>query len=95
MYGYYALVTVKPSVRKYGLYITPVQILQFVVCLLALLPDAVDVLLYGGARCNSTQRAVVWMLFAYGSYLVMFTKMFTSKKNASRKDISTRASKTL
>ena len=95
MYGYYSVVTVAPSVRKYGLYITPVQILQFVVCLLSLLPEALDALLYGAARCKSTQRAVVWMLFTYGIYLAMFTKMFKAKKKAAREDKITRASKTL
>ena len=71
-----------PGVRKYGLYITPIQILQFILCLLSLIPDAIDILLYGGARCGATKRGVAWIVFAYGFYLVLFTKMFNAKKKA-------------
>ena len=93
MYGYYSAVTIAPSVRKYGLYITPIQITQFIICLLSLLPDAYDTMIHGGARCGSTTRAVIWMLFTYGAYLGMFVIMFGIKKKAAKRDES-RARKT-
>jgi len=84
MYGYYAVVTVAPSVRKYGLYITPVQILQFLICLVSVLPEAADALLNGGARCGATKRCVGYMLFCYLTYLAFFVQMFKDKKAAAR-----------
>lgn len=80
MYGYYAIVTVAPSVRKYGLYITPIQILQFLLCLASLVPEAADALLNDGLRCGATKRCVAWMLFCYLTYLGFFIKMFNDKK---------------
>ena len=82
MYGYYAAVTVFPDLRKYGIYITPIQILQFMVCLLALVPDTIDALAFESARCGATKRCVAWILFAYFTYLGFFIKMFQDKKKA-------------
>lgn len=84
MYAYYALVDAYPGVRKYGLYITPIQILQFILCLGILMPEAIDALTNEGKRCGMTKRAAVWMLFAYGTYLVFFWKMFQLKKEDAR-----------
>ena len=65
---------------RYGLLITPIQITQFIICLVFMLPEAIDALAFDGARCGTTKRAGAWMLFAYGTYLYLFTRMFAVKK---------------
>jgi hypothetical protein len=82
MYGYYAGVTVMPSVKKYGKYITPIQILQFRVCLLSLVPSFIDLLFNQSRRCGDTTRCVWYMVFTYAVYLVLFVKMSNAKKAA-------------
>lgn len=82
MYGYYALVTVVPGVKQFGLLITPIQIVQFILCIAALVPESVDALAMGGVSCGATTRATVWMFFAYGVYLYLFVRMFGEKKAA-------------
>jgi len=84
MYGYYTLVTIMPSAQKFGIYITPVQIFQFMLCLASFAPEAVDSVLFGGASCGATKRCSAWMLFAYLTYLGFFVKMFADKKAARR-----------
>jgi len=84
MYGYYTLVTVSPSVQKFGIYITPIQIFQFMLCLASFAPEAADAVLNGGAACGATRRCSGWMLFAYITYLGFFVKMFADKKAARR-----------
>ena len=84
MYGYYTAVTVLPFVQKFGIYITPVQIFQFMLCLTSFAPEAIDSVLFGGSACGATKRCSAWMLFAYITYLFFFVKMFADKKKARR-----------
>jgi hypothetical protein len=86
MYAYYALVTVFPGVRKFGLYITPIQIFQFIICLTTVAPEAVDALVLGGAAgCGMTKRCAVWMAITYGAFLYMFWQLYNDKKRLARK----------
>lgn len=84
MYGYYTIVTVVPSAQKFGIYITPVQIFQFMLCLTSFAPEAIDSVLNGGSACGATKRCSAWMLFAYITYLFFFVKMFADKKKSRR-----------
>jgi hypothetical protein len=86
MYAYYALVTLFPSMSRFGLYITPVQLLQFVICIVAMLYEAFDSLVFSGASCGMTKRAALWMAFTYSSYLYMFWNMYGAKKSARNED---------
>jgi hypothetical protein len=94
MYGYYALVTVFPAMRKFGLYITPIQIVQFMLCLLSIVPESIDAIAFGGAHCGATVRCVHVMLFAYLTYLYLFVKMYRDKKAAVKAAKAAKAAKT-
>lgn len=84
MYGYYTAVTVFPSVQKFGIYITPIQIFQFMFCLASFVWESGDAVFFGSASCGTSKRAAAWMLFTYSTYLYFFVKMFADKKAARR-----------
>ena len=78
MYAYYTVVTLYPSIETIGIYITSIQITQFILCLMAFAPEAVDAV-GGGVACGATRRCSAWMFFAYTVYLGFFVKMFRDK----------------
>merc|ERR1711907_194634 len=83
MYAYYFLTTITPEVKAFATYITPIQILQFIMCLLSLVPEAMGMLTGFPDKCTSgTKRSVGWMIFTYSIFLCLFVKMFGDKKKA-------------
>lgn len=80
MYAYYMLSSVTPAIRHFGIYITPIQILQFILCLLSLVPETVGTIAGTGKCSTGTQRSLVWMWCTYSVFLCLFVKMFTEKK---------------
>jgi len=77
MYAYYFLTDFWKGVRKFGIFITPIQIIQFIMCLTALVPETF-------LECGSKPRAIQWMWFTYCTFLAFFVKMFLDKKKARR-----------
>jgi len=80
MYAYYFLTDFWPGARRYGIFITPIQIFQFILCLSALVPSVLS-----PARCGGTVRGVAWMVMTYSVFLTLFVKMFANKKKARSK----------
>jgi len=78
MYGYYALVEIFPaSLRRYGgKIVTPIQIVQFIFCLLSLAWEAVH-----RESCGSDPAAMVWLAFTYSVFLAFFIKVFFNKNS--------------
>jgi len=77
MYGYYCLSEHWQGVRNFGVYITPTQIIQFLIVMAGLVPNTIS-----PAECGSTPRAVAWWWITYTFFLCFFTKMFMDKMNA-------------
>lgn len=79
MYAYYAGTEVGLP-RKYGLFITPMQITQFYFCLALAVKDCVFALLYGPSACGLNVYTLAYNMICYGVFLVFFVRMYTSKK---------------
>eukprot|EP01062_Namystynia_karyoxenos_P059842 TRINITY_DN51265_c0_g1_i1.p1 TRINITY_DN51265_c0_g1~~TRINITY_DN51265_c0_g1_i1.p1 ORF type:complete len:307 (+),score=97.22 TRINITY_DN51265_c0_g1_i1:86-922(+) len=79
MYGYYFLTDFWVGVRKYGIFITPIQIIQFILCLAALVPETAYT-----KQCRAHRPTIGWMWFTYSVFLCLFVKMFMDKKRARR-----------
>jgi len=77
MYGYYCITEHWQGARMYGVFITPSQIVQFLIVMVGLIPSTLN-----PEGCGATKRSVVWWWFAYSVWLVLFTKMFLKKKTA-------------
>lgn len=81
MYAYYLLSSITPKVRKYGVFITPIQILQFILCLSSMIPEIVGKVTGIPEVCSTgTTVSVSWMFFTYSVFLYLFVKMFSKKK---------------
>jgi len=74
VYGYYFITEHRQGARWLGVYITPIQIVQFLVVMAAMVPSTLD-----PSGCGAAPRAIVWWWFAYSVWLVLFTKMFFEK----------------
>ena len=81
MYGYYALTDMGLS-RKWGLIITPLQLGQFILCLLWVSTEWISLAL--GWNCGTHPGTLAWV---YGCYLV-FLALFWSMYQAKRKQFS-------
>lgn len=86
MYGYYCLSEHWQGVRMFGVFITPIQIVQFLIVMVAMVPSTLD-----PVGCGATKRAVVWWWCAYIMWLVLFTMMFLKKKTARASVLSKQA----
>jgi len=81
MYGYYGLVEIFEFIRPYGVRIvTPIQIVQFIFCLLALAYEAVN-----RESCGSDPTAMLWLAFTYSVFLAFFIKVFFTKSSGGRR----------
>jgi len=75
MYFYYFLTELGMN-RKYGgMFITPIQLVQFIVALSLITFETLHV-----SECNSTPWAIAWMWFTYGVFLLFFLKLYFDKK---------------
>lgn len=82
-YGYYAA-TEFGLPRRFGLFITPMQLVQFYFCLGFAAKDVVFALLYPG-QCNCNLYTLVFVSACYVVFLVMFLGMYMEKKRAHQK----------
>jgi len=82
MYGYYFLTDLGMDRRYGGLFITPIQIIQFIFCIAL---TAYEV--FNPEECGSSRWALGWMWFTYVVFLGFFIKLYFDKKqlrNANR-----------
>eukprot|EP01125_Pyxidicula_operculata_P005918 TRINITY_DN2068_c0_g1_i2.p1 TRINITY_DN2068_c0_g1~~TRINITY_DN2068_c0_g1_i2.p1 ORF type:complete len:274 (+),score=46.02 TRINITY_DN2068_c0_g1_i2:834-1655(+) len=80
MYGYYLLTDLGMDRRWGGVLITPVQILQFIVCMMSVMYDTFNL-----QKCKADGYAIAWMLFTYSVFLYFFVVLLFEKK-AQRKE---------
>jgi len=75
MYGYYCITEYWAGARNFGVFITPIQIIQFIMVISAMVPSMIS-----PAACGATPRAVGWWSFTYAVFLSLFVQMFLQKK---------------
>lgn len=76
MYGYYALVELGVVSRSLGgKFITPIQLIQFILCMLSILYEAVNY-----EKCQSNTKTLVWVIVQYVVFFGFFAKIFLDKK---------------
>jgi len=75
MYGYYLATDFGLSRRFGGMFITPIQLVQFVVCILAVVYETINY-----KECNTDLRVIGWIWFTYVVFLAFFVHVYTSKK---------------
>jgi len=85
MYGYYFLVELNLIDRKYGgKYITPIQLVQFILCLSSSIYESVY-----PSQCNNLDyKVIVWLWFNYIIFFVFFIKIFFQKSSERRAEHS-------
>jgi len=76
MYGYYFLVELNLLDRKYGgKFITPIQLLQFILCLSSSIYESIF-----PSQCNKLEPHIIaWLWFNYVIFFVFFIKIFFQK----------------
>ena len=83
MYLYFALQFILPDIKKFGKYITIIQLTQFNFCVAIGIPLVLYSLLID--RCTvHNGPALMWVLFIYASYLVLFVKFDNARRRLSR-----------
>jgi hypothetical protein len=78
-YGYYAATDLGLS-RRWGLIITPLQLGQFVLCLVYVTLEWFSIIFYGQSRCDNNAYTLAWVYACYLVFLYLFYKMYTEKK---------------
>lgn len=73
MYGYYFLTDFGLS-RSWGVFVTPIQLVQFVLAMLTITYESFNV-----EACGSTPFALAWMWFTYAVFLAFFIKLYLDK----------------
>ena len=81
MYAYYMLVDYVPAVRRFGVLITPVQLVQFTLCI-GLLVGEVYYWFSNPSVCQPDPEPVYWLAFCYVAFLALFVKLYIDKLNA-------------
>jgi len=81
MYGYYFLAEANLIDRRLGgKFITPIQLVQFIFCLvLAVVETLWNLATHGG--CGTDYSVIVFMLVNYGIFFGFFIKVYLDKKN--------------
>jgi len=79
MYLYYGVTEFWQGARHFGVFITPIQIIQFIMVICAMVPSMIS-----PSACGATRRAVMWWGFTYAVFLTLFVQMFLQKKNSRR-----------
>jgi hypothetical protein len=79
MYGYYFLAEMNWVDRRLGgKFITPMQLLQFLMCMV--FNGFETYFLWTGRNCGSDWRVVAYMWFTYGIFFIFFWKIYTTKR---------------
>jgi hypothetical protein len=83
MYGYYFLAELNLINRRYGgMFITPIQLVQFVICLVLGTYESIKYF-FQGNQCNNLSPAVAsWLWFNYMVFFVFFVNIFFDKSAA-------------
>jgi len=77
MYGYYFLVEFNLINRNFGgKYITPIQLIQFVICMFGVTYETINY-----KECGSDIRVVAWVYGTYLIFFVLFVKVWLDKRN--------------
>jgi GNS1/SUR4 family len=79
MYSYYMLADVWPGVRMFGPMITPIQLVQFVLCL-SLLAAEIVWMFVDPQNCQSYVPGIFWLAFTYLVFFALFVKLYGDKK---------------
>lgn len=90
MYAYYMLVDVVPAIRKIGVFITPIQLLQFTFCI-SLLFTELAYWHFWPESCNPDLAPAAWLSFTYLAFLSLFWVLWQQKLNlrkTARRDAS-------
>ena len=77
MYGYYAATELGLS-RKWGLLITPLQLGQFIVCLVWVSTEWLSAAIWG--TCDINLYTLSYVYACYVIFLYLFYAMYTDKK---------------
>lgn len=86
MYGYYAATDLGLSRRWGTMVITPLQLTQFVVCLLWVSFEWVAMAMWGSHACGSDVRTLTWVYLCYVVFLILFYIMYSGKKTTLLKE---------
>lgn len=79
MYAYYAATDLGLP-RKFGLLITPIQLIQFVICIAWTSTEWASMAIWGWDACGTNAKTLGWVFFCYFVFLGMFYLMFGQKK---------------
>jgi len=84
MYTYYVLVELNVIDRKHGgKFITPIQLIQFIICLLSAIYETLN-----PNDCGTDMSLAFWLWLNYIIFFVFFVKIFlekSSEREAARK----------
>jgi len=80
MYLYYGVTEIWQGARHFGVFITPIQIIQFIMVICAMIPSALN-----PAGCGATVRGVTWWMICYAVFLTLFVQMFLQKTSKRKK----------
>jgi len=87
MYGYYFLVEFDLVHRSFGgKYITPIQLVQFIICMLGVTYETINY-----KECGSDIRVVAWVYGTYFIFFVLFVKVWLDKRNERKRPAKTEA----
>eukprot|EP01126_Amoeba_proteus_P046158 TRINITY_DN5200_c0_g1_i1.p1 TRINITY_DN5200_c0_g1~~TRINITY_DN5200_c0_g1_i1.p1 ORF type:complete len:130 (-),score=8.45 TRINITY_DN5200_c0_g1_i1:52-441(-) len=76
MYGYYFLVEFNLVNRSFGgKWITPIQLVQFLICLFACSYE-----IFFREKCNGHTPTQIWIYFLYFVFFCFFVKVYVDKK---------------
>lgn len=75
MYGYYLLVEMKLLDRRHGgKFITPIQLIQFVLCLFSAIYET-----FHPEQCGTDMSIAFWLWMNYIIFLIFFLNIFYQK----------------
>src|SRR3989338_8732291 len=83
MYSYYMLTDIYPPIRRFAVFITPIQLIQFVFCLFLSICE-IAFLFLDPASCKADWHPIAWCFFGYAIFLHLFVILFNEKKKLSR-----------
>ena len=79
MYFYYSISDFCPKIRKFAVFITIVQLIQFVFCMSIAVIEIIFLVIYP-SDCYSDRIPICFNLFCYCVLLYLFLRLFTEKK---------------
>eukprot|EP01128_Nolandella_sp_AFSM9_P007490 TRINITY_DN4119_c0_g1_i1.p1 TRINITY_DN4119_c0_g1~~TRINITY_DN4119_c0_g1_i1.p1 ORF type:complete len:520 (-),score=92.10 TRINITY_DN4119_c0_g1_i1:93-1652(-) len=77
MYGYYFFTDLGMPRTYGGVFITPIQLIQFVLAMLTTVYESIY-----SEKCGTNMQSMLWLWFTYSVFLVLFIKLFLDKKRS-------------